>query len=293
MGENVVKTSWKSDTNFPAFFIARDLPRENVVLCVRGTLNAKDVLTDLCCISKDFRVSGNIDTCLPANACGHQGMIESARRLALETQDVIALQLASHPTFHLVIVGHSLGGGIAAVLGTMWKQTFPGLIVYTYGCPCAGPLDADPVRNDAIVSVIGDGDPFSCLSLGHLADISSAISLLCNDHELRNEILIMTTEGLKKWDLRWCWEKMNLIRKKMVAKKFYPPGKILYLVGNYFFSGNDEEITLRHVSQDFFQELKLHPFMFDLSRHIPNRYEIVLRKLWINYSKDTISRNCM
>jgi len=96
-------------------------------------------------------------------------MLESARGVANETRSIISSQLAENPSYKLVIVGHSLGGGTAAVLGTLWKNTFPSLKVYAYGCPCVGPLGSDPTSNDSIVSVVGDGDPFSCLSLGHLA----------------------------------------------------------------------------------------------------------------------------
>jgi hypothetical protein len=96
-------------------------------------------------------------------------MLESAKGVANATRTIIASQLAENPTYKLVIVGHSLGGGTAAVLGTLWKDTFPGLQVFAYGCPCVGPLGMDPTSNDSIVSVVGEGDPFSCLSLGHLA----------------------------------------------------------------------------------------------------------------------------
>ena len=50
--------------------------------------------------------------------------------------------------------------------------------------------------------------------------------------------------------------------------------------GNLF--GSDDEITLKEVSQENFRDLKLHPRMLDLSRHIPHRYEMVLSRLWSN-----------
>ena len=65
--------------------------------------------------------------------------------------------------YDLIILGHSLGGGIAAVLGTMWRDAFPSLTVLSYGCPCVGPLDAEPTTNTAVISVVAEGDPFSCL----------------------------------------------------------------------------------------------------------------------------------
>jgi hypothetical protein len=36
------------------FFIVRDVNRTNIVLSIRGTLNAKDILTDLCATAEGF-----------------------------------------------------------------------------------------------------------------------------------------------------------------------------------------------------------------------------------------------
>ena len=173
------------------------------------------------------------------------------------------------------------------MLGTMWQNTFPGLKVYAYGCPCVGPLNAQPTINDSIVSVVGEGDPFSCLSLGHIADISAALEQLCEDHGLRREILERTqsnVENMDAVDLKWCSEQMTTLRKVMTAEKFYPPGRILHMGGNLLF-GSDDEITLKEVSQDAFQDLRLHSRMLDLSRHVPHRYEAVLRRLWSHTQK--------
>lgn len=56
--------------------------------------------------------------------------------------------------------------------------------------PCVSPFDDE---HDQIISVIGEDDPFSVISLGHLADISKALSKLCHDKGFRDEILRRTT----------------------------------------------------------------------------------------------------
>ena len=210
-------------------------------------MTPKDILTDLCCTAEDFLTHDDAESVPQSTdnesigdnfrmtfrqkykARAHQGMLEAARGVARRTRKVIASELAANPSYDLIIVGHSLGGGTAAVLGTMWHKTFPGLAVYAYGCPCVGPLDANPTINDAIISVVGEGDPFSCLSLGHLADISSVISELCKNHELRKKILSRTqvnVEEMDSEDLKWCFDEMAALREsKMQAEKFYPPGR--------------------------------------------------------------------
>lgn len=208
----------------------------------------------------------------------HYGMVEAARSVSRMTQLTIAKELANSGDT-LVIVGHSLGGGTAAVLGTMWRNTFPGLKVYTYGCPCVGPFDCYPGRNNNIVSVIVDGDPFSTLSLGHVADLTMAVSELCKDEKLRAEIMQRTEKcvtEMTKINLEWCRMKFQTIKNKMRGELLFPPGKT-FLISKK--SGNKNGISIREVSYTNFDELHLSPRMLDLSRHLPNQYEKCLKHL--------------
>ena len=206
-------------------------------------------------------------------------MVEAAKGVAKATRKIIASELAADPTYDLVIVGHSLGGGTAAVLANIWEDTFPGLMVFGYGVPCVAPIGACPTTNQNIISVVGEDDPFSCLSLGHLADISAAISKICEDSQLRNDILLRTQSYRDKYindeNLSWCFETMTTLRKEVMnAEKLYPPGRVLLMGGNLF--GNNDDVTLKEVKHENFKELTIHARMFDLSRHLPHRYETVL-----------------
>jgi hypothetical protein len=287
--EDVIATQFKSKTHLPAYFIVRDVKRRKIVLCIRGTLSAKDILTDLCCTAEDFLTFDDADSTDTVDiddvkrhrytARAHHGMLEAARNVAKSTRKIIASELAMNPSYDLVIVGHSLGGGTAAVLGTLWEETFPGVMVYGFGTPCVGPKHIHPTTNKSIISVVGEGDPFSCLSLGHIADISSTLALFCQDHELRNEIIRRSQsniEAMDEDDLKFCHNALISLRAKLSAEKLYPPGRILYMGGNLF---DDDKVTLREVDQDEFQDLRIHRRMFDLSRHIPHRYEAVLYKI--------------
>mmetsp|Transcript_12159 Transcript_12159/g.22780 ORF Transcript_12159/g.22780 Transcript_12159/m.22780 type:complete len:357 (-) Transcript_12159:83-1153(-) len=295
----IICAQWKSKTHLPAHFLVRDLQRKTIVLCIRGTLSAKDILTDLCCTADEFLTHGQDgieeESLEPTprdmisymigskrKAKAHHGMLQAARNVAKMTRKVISTELASNPEYNLVIVGHSLGGGVAAVLGSLWRDTFPGVKVYAFGCPCVGPADVHPYQSDAITCVVGEDDPFSCLSLGHLADASLALSKLCQDSELRNSILNITKKGvnnLNEPELKWCVETMKALEADMQSEKFYPPGRVLYMRGD--FSGNIDEIMLREVNQEsVFRHLRFHRRMFDLSLHVPHRYEILLARMW-------------
>jgi len=301
---DVINTNWKSKTHLPAYYLVRDVEKKKIVLCIRGTLSAKDILTDLCCTAEDFlsheeeeKDAESFRTKLGLNyrARAHQGMVSSARSVSKKTHHLIASELESNPDYQLVLVGHSLGGGVAAVLGTLWRETFPGLSVYAYGCPCVGPMDTYPKNlNESIISVVGEGDPFSSLSLGHLADISAALSKLCVDDELRNEILNRTkTKNLDEMsvdDLRWCASTLHSLQAfDTTTEKFYPPGRVLHMRGNLFSLNNVDEVTLTEIQPEVaFRDLKLHPRMFDLSLHIPHRYEVLLSRIWCNANKKKV-----
>ncbi len=109
----------RSQTHLPAHFIVRDVNRKTIVLCIRGTLSAKDLLTDLCCTAEDFvgqeeemketEDISKIKYTGVGRGRAHHGMLESARGVAGMTRKLIATELASKPDYNLVIVGHSLG----------------------------------------------------------------------------------------------------------------------------------------------------------------------------------------
>ena len=43
--------------------------------------------------------------------------------------------VCQQPTYSIVVTGHSLGAGVAAVLGMLWVHEFKQLQCYLYGCP--------------------------------------------------------------------------------------------------------------------------------------------------------------
>ena len=134
------------------------------------------------------------------------------------------------------------------------------------------------------MSVIVDGDPFSTLSLGHVADLTVMVSELCKDKVLRDEVLQRTEKRITEMtenDLAWCSKKYNTFRGKMKGDLLYPPGNS-FIINRQ--DGNKDCIDIRQVSHTDFNELHLSPRMLDLSRHNPNRYEALLQELFQSIS---------
>ncbi|KAI7816028.1 hypothetical protein BC939DRAFT_470685 [Gamsiella multidivaricata] len=112
-------------------YINLDHGAQCVVLTCRGTLGLSDVLTDLCAHYDDLvlptlQSNGKRgEHYAPPKYKVHSGMYASARLLSLETSKVfrtIKKALEDYPDYGLVLCGHSLGGGVAAILSLLWSM---------------------------------------------------------------------------------------------------------------------------------------------------------------------------
>ena len=270
--EDVIAAEWSAKTLRPAYFVLKDRRMKTIVLCVRGTLSTRDVLTDLCCTAESFGTH---------NDRAHQGMLHSARFVSEAAKEIVQKQMEENPGYTLVLVGHSLGSGVAAILGTIWKADFPDLKVYGYGSPCVGPVGCNPVDDSGnIISVVGEGDPFACLSLGHVADTSNIIAQFCENEELRRMVMMRTDEqpeDLDKKDLDWCYQTFMRLKEKLTGEKLFPPGRILYMKRE----AANKLPSLSELPTSRFSDLRLHPRMLDVSRHVPSVYESLLQEMWV------------
>lgn len=173
------------------YYISLDHVSRAVVLTCRGTLGFEDVLTDMICDSAALAWNGT-------EHLVHRGILTSARRL-LTLRDAcvprtIGDALAAHPEYRLVLCGHSLGGGVATVLGLLLAQPHDDdtdspyvtssvssaarhipakrpLHVYAYG-PAATLSPALQLASLGLTTtVINAADIVPALSLGNLADM--------------------------------------------------------------------------------------------------------------------------
>ena len=110
--EGAISTSTQVAIAPPPFFLVCHKATKSIVLCVRGTWNLKDYLTDMNCSTTRWEAG-----------CAHEGIALIANSmLANEAlNQTISSALQTHPDFRLVAVGHSLGAGIAALLTILWR----------------------------------------------------------------------------------------------------------------------------------------------------------------------------
>ncbi|KAL3802113.1 hypothetical protein HJC23_010869 [Cyclotella cryptica] len=159
---DILMANWHSRTNRLAFFLVDDVERKAIFLSVRGTMSPCDILTYLYVSCENFFVEDKSDiveigdiehdndevspnsTLSPIIvARAHKGMVDAATSISKMTGKIITDELRSKKDYLLIILGHSLGGGVA----------------------------------------------------GHLADITKALSQLCQEKSFRKEILQRTCFG--------------------------------------------------------------------------------------------------
>jgi len=323
---DVVAAEWGTDTHSPGYVITRDEARQALVVSVRGTWSVHDVLTDLCCTSQDFSVDksdskeeGEKEWSLskrlwnwfypqttPVNTASsshqnsipsaHHGMLEAAQWLMNATQDFVDEEMRKNPQYSLVLCGHSMGGGVAALLGALWRKRYP-VSVFVYGPPCLAPLHANPPTGPGgglnIISTVVEGDPFGCISLGHIAELSVALDRLCADARLRERVLQSTMfrkggdRGKKRQDAWWLVHTLRYLHANSTGEKHYPPGRLLLLKQSRNRgspqrqtpgeSSREKDMwTIGDVKHTHFGHFQVRPSMLDLGKHMPSLYEEAL-----------------
>ncbi|KAM3429121.1 hypothetical protein MY4824_008431 [Beauveria thailandica] len=196
-------------------YISLDHEAKAVVLACRGTLGFEDVMADMTCDYDDLvwkKRSYKV----------HKGVHASARRLLYggDGRVLVTLKeaLVEFPDYGLVLCGHSLGGGVTALLGVMLAEANPNgpgfvtapeaafkkmltdgrssnnihnevfipagrrIHVYAYGSPGVMSPKLRKITRGLITTVVHGDDLVPHLSLGILHDFQ-ALTLAFKDKE--------------------------------------------------------------------------------------------------------------
>ncbi|CAH9062374.1 unnamed protein product [Cuscuta epithymum] len=184
-----------------AYFIVVLHHLRTVVIAVRGTETPEDLITDgLCreCSLYEGDLDGLVNFCHDGDHIpltmkkieasspvhyAHSGVVEAARDLFMQVEGnsidggFLSSLLGSGcecDGYSMRIVGHSLGGAIAALLGIRLHRQFPNLHVYAFGpLPCVDLVVADACK-DFITSIVYNDEFSSRLSVGSIMRLQAA-----------------------------------------------------------------------------------------------------------------------
>ncbi len=104
----------------PAHFVALDHSNQQAIVAIQGSQSLHDVLMDLMCHSVEFQSVYDGEELFTGKV--HGGFLKSAQMLASHLHKLVTETLVAHSNYELVIVGHSLGGGVATLLALLWTR---------------------------------------------------------------------------------------------------------------------------------------------------------------------------
>jgi len=259
----------------PRFWVVTDHSRKEVVLVLRGTMSLNELAVDLTCDPVAFE-TGSSDEQSPQNeeAQGsestdenrrpsdsqthyevHGGMLKLARAMGAPGKPVhsaVKKALDDNEGYDLVLCGHSLGAGIAALFALMWADPFTCLTVPSSGLPSghrvAGYLFAPPCLvskelsmacRNLLTSFVYSHDVVSRLSLGSVRDMTRAAMWLCagKGKERPLNIVRRALEVQRKAqsaptsraeEITWFLSLRKTLEANMKMADLFPPGLVLW-----------------------------------------------------------------
>ncbi|KAJ7087313.1 hypothetical protein B0H15DRAFT_843485 [Mycena belliarum] len=323
-----------ADHLMPRYWVLTDHGRNQIVLVLRGTMSLNEIAVDLTCEEEDFEpaittTSEADETPIPGqfvfSVCdasapqpprhhAHGGMLRMARAMGGVGKPV---QLAVHeallhnPGYELVLCGHSLGAGVAGLLGLMWADPKTCLTVHSSGFPidrrvsvyCFAPpslVDTalGKLAEKLIVSFVYSHDVVSRLSLGAIRDLGAAAMWLCDGNEVKDGAgYSAVTSRAKQWkaglgstdDPDWFVSVRKTLEANMHMANMVPPGRVLWAMrDNDFFPAHrqtansdsaPDKLRLFEVldAEKVFSQVVFARDM--LSAHLPHQYDRALHEL--------------
>ncbi|SPR01225.1 unnamed protein product (mitochondrion) [Plasmodiophora brassicae] len=168
---DVIYANLTSQAGTAVFYVAADHPRRTLVVCVRGTHSLQDLLNDLIIDVRPLAPYG-----FPPGSHMHGGVLNAAINIITEIKESRAVRdfLDLHPTYGVVLTGHSLGAAIAGTMTLLSRHCqelnpWPSRLVHCYSFAPLKLYDLDLAASDLTASLI------TSIVFGH--DLISRLSL--------------------------------------------------------------------------------------------------------------------
>ncbi|CAL0317954.1 unnamed protein product [Lupinus luteus] len=190
--ENVLFQEPKAGILKPAFTIMVDHNMGCFLLLIRGTHSIKDTLTAVTGTVIPFHHSvvyqGGVSELVLGYA--HCGMVAAARWIAKLATPCLLEALRHHPDYEVKIVGHSLGGGTAALLTYILREQkeLSTTTCVTFAPAACMTWELAESGNGFITSVINGADLVPTFSAASIDDLRSEVTASAWINDLRNQI---------------------------------------------------------------------------------------------------------
>ncbi|MQL98293.1 hypothetical protein Taro_030998 [Colocasia esculenta] len=190
--EDVLLQEPKAGILKPAFTVLADKNTKCIILLIRGTHSIRDTLTAATGATVPFHHTvvneGGVSDLVLGYA--HCGMVAAARWIAKLATPCLLTALHEHEDYKIKIVGHSLGGGTAALLTYVLReqQEFNSTTCVTFAPAACMTWELAESGRDFITSVINGADLVPTFSAASVDDLRSEVTASAWLNDLRNQI---------------------------------------------------------------------------------------------------------
>ena len=167
MGYNLIRHDTTTIPGYVGHYIAlnSDPSKEKTaIISVKGSSNLEDFLTDMCASAVEYNLANPFYDGGSNTLRCHEGVFISSQRLAEELLPIIK-NLLLPSGYKIVIVGHSLGAGCAAILSILLRSSIPSLQesddilrVYAFASPPVLDLDSAIGCSSFVTTVVNNCD---------------------------------------------------------------------------------------------------------------------------------------
>lgn len=236
--QKYIDTNAVAGTHLVEHFVAVDPDKKSVILSLMGTLTLAGVMKDL----RSNYMKGKV---WDEEYDVHTGMWKAAKALVEFPSLISQIKegLEAHPDFRLVVLGHSLGGGIASLVACLLTEapasstgpfftnskTIPGRKIICYGFePAPAYEESLAIRaKEMTFSIVNKNDIVPSLCHGAILDFKIVAAKLRDDTvyhaKIIEEILTNTLDADKH---------LAYLRSIANEKKLVPPGRIWSMTPN-------------------------------------------------------------
>ncbi|XP_065040358.1 uncharacterized protein LOC135584885 [Musa acuminata AAA Group] len=190
--DDVILQEPKAGILKPAFAILIDKSTKCILLLIRGTHSIRDTLTAATGAVVPFHHTvmneGGVSDLILGYA--HCGMVAAARWIAKLAGPCLMKVLHEYPEYQLKIVGHSLGGGTAALLTYILReqQDFATTTCVTFAPAACMTWELAESGRHFITSVVNGADLVPTFSAASVDDLRSEVTASAWLNDLRNQI---------------------------------------------------------------------------------------------------------